>query len=170
MSAPVWLRGSIQGISPHLQPVAHALLQANEDVQTVVPSLADDIVWARPGGAASIGFHATHSLGSLDRLLTYARGEALTDSQLATLAREKSLDASNGTAAQLASHFSVAIERAIAQLRSTPDRELFAPREVGRGKLPSTVIGVLFHAAEHTAGHVAQITTTAKILRGLSAG
>jgi hypothetical protein len=169
MGAPVWLRGPIEGISPPLQPVAHALLQANEDVQNVVPSLADDLVWARPGGAASIGFHATHSLGSLDRLFTYARGESLNEAQLATLAREKTLDASTGSAKQLATHFAVGVERALVQLRSTREADLFAPREIGRAKLPSTVIGVLFHAAEHTAGHVAQITTTAKILRGLSA-
>jgi uncharacterized damage-inducible protein DinB len=169
MAAPVWLRGPIAGISPQLQPVAHALMQANEDVQGVLPSLTDDFVWARPGGAASIGFHATHSLGSLDRLFTYARGEALSDAQMQRLAAEKAVDASAGTARELAANFADSIERALEQLRATRESELLAPREVGRGKLPSTVIGALFHAAEHTAGHVAQITTTAKILRSLSA-
>jgi hypothetical protein len=169
MAAPAWLRGPIEGVIPQLQPVAHALVQANEDVQSVLPALPDDLVWARPGGAASIGFHAIHSLGSLDRLLTYARGESLNETQLAGLAREKSLDASSGRASQLARNYVVGIERALAQLRSTHADALLEAREVGRGKLPSTVLGVLFHAAEHTAGHVAQIVTTAKILRGLSA-
>jgi hypothetical protein len=169
MAAPAWLRGSIDGVVPHLQPVAHALVQANEDVQSVLPALPEDLVWARPGGAASIGFHAIHSLGSLDRLFTYARGESLNDTQLAALAREQLLDAGSGSAAGLARNYVVGVERALAQLRSTRVEDLFAAREVGRGKLPSNVIGLLFHAAEHTAGHVAQIVTTAKILRGLNA-
>lgn len=166
MAQPVWLRGPLEGIPPLLQPVAHALAQSNEDVQGVVPQLSEDHVWARPGGAASIGFHAVHSLGSLDRLLTYARGEALSEAQLAVLAAEESLDRKAGGATELAANFAKAIERALGQVRATRESELLAPREVGRGKLPSTVIGLLFHSAEHTAGHVAQIVTTAKIIQG----
>lgn len=164
MAAPAWLRGPLDGINPLLQPVAHALVQANEDLQGALPSLPDDVVWARPGGAASIGFHVTHSLGSIDRLFTYARGMALDDAQLATLAREKSLDSSAGSGKQLAANFATGIDRALEQLRRTSKAELLAPREVGRAKLPSTVLGLLFHAAEHTAAHVAQIITTAKVL------
>ena len=37
-------------------------------------------------------------------------------------------------------------------------------REVGRARLPSTVLGLLFHGAEHTQRHVGQIITTAKIV------
>jgi uncharacterized damage-inducible protein DinB len=169
MAAPAWLRGPIEGVSLRLQPVAHALVQANEDVQAVLPELPDEMVWMRPGGAASVGFHATHSLGSLDRLFTYARGEPLNEAQLARLAAEKAVDSSAGSARELAANFATAIERALQQLRATPESGLLDHRDVGRGKLPSTVIGVLFHAAEHTAGHVAQLTTTAKILRGLGA-
>jgi hypothetical protein len=169
VGAPVWLRGPIEGIGRSLQPVAHALVQANEDVQVALSGLSDDVVWARPGGAASIGFHATHALGSLDRLFTYARGEALSEAQLARLAGEKQVDASTGGARQLAENFAKGIERALEQLRGTPESVLLEHREIGRGRLPSSVIGALFHAAEHTAGHAAQITTTAKILRGLSA-
>jgi hypothetical protein len=35
---------------------------------------------------------------------------------------------------------------------------------VGRGRLPSTVIGLLFHAAEHTQRHAGQVVTTARIV------
>ena len=134
-------------------------------MQGVVPTLTDDTVWARPGGAASIGFHAAHAMGSLDRLFTYARGEALSDSQLAILAAEKALDRA-GTATELSANFTAGIERALGQLRATGEPELLAHRDVGRGKLPSNVLGLLFHAAEHTAQHAAQIVTTAKILNG----
>jgi hypothetical protein len=37
-------------------------------------------------------------------------------------------------------------------------------RLVGRLKLPSTVVGLLFHAAEHTQRHVGQAATTRKRL------
>lgn len=156
----------MSGIVATLQPVAHALTQADEDVQGVLPELPEDLLWARPGGAASIGFHAKHSLGSLDRLFTYARGETLDERQLGLLAAEKSLDRSAGGARQLADDFAGGVKRALEQLRQTPESELLEPREVGRARLPSTVLGLLFHAAEHTAGHVAQIITTAKILTG----
>jgi DinB superfamily len=166
MAQPVWLRGPVAGVPGLLQPVAHALLQANEDIQGVLPALSDEWLWARPGGAASIGFHATHALGSLDRLFTYARGRALDERQLAALAAEKTIDRSRGSAPQLAHMFESEVDRAVEQLRSINEGDLLAKREVGRGKLPSTVLGLLVHAAEHTAGHVAQIVTTAKILKG----
>ncbi len=165
MATPAWLQGPIEGVPPLLQPVAHALVQANIDVQGVLPPLPMTVVWARPGGAASIGFHATHGVGSLDRLFTYARGEALSEAQLAALGAEKTLDGS-GTASELAANFARGVERALAQLRATSADELLERREVGRGKLPSTVTGLLFHAAEHTATHVGQLITTARILTG----
>jgi uncharacterized damage-inducible protein DinB len=33
--------------------------------------------------------------------------------------------------------------------------------------LPSTTIGLLYHAAEHTVRHAGQVLTTAKILQGM---
>ena len=39
-------------------------------------------------------------------------------------------------------------------------------RAVGRAQLPSTVVGLLFHAAEHTQRHMGQLMTTAKIVKG----
>jgi hypothetical protein len=56
-----WLRGPVPGVPPLLQPVAHALLQAVEDVRRVVTPLGRDALWARPGGAASVGFHVRHA-------------------------------------------------------------------------------------------------------------
>ena len=71
-----WLGGPIEGVTPHLMPVAHALVQVGRDVERLA-DLTPDELWARPGGAASVGFHLKHVAGVLDRLLTYARGEAL---------------------------------------------------------------------------------------------
>ena len=51
------------------------------------------------------------------------------------------------------------------QVRHTPESSLTEVRGVGRAQLPSTVIGLLFHAAEHTLRHVGQVVTTIEIVR-----
>jgi hypothetical protein len=166
MSEPeVWLRGPIDGIAPLLQPVAHSLLQCRHEVRTTLPPLSSAEVWARPGGAASAGYHVRHAIGSLDRLLTYARGEQLSAEQLGALRSEGRAEEREGIADALVAEFDAAVEHALAQVRATDPATLLDPREVGRGRLPSTVLGLLFHAAEHTQRHVGQLVTTAKVVR-----
>ena len=173
MSAPappeVWLRGPVEGFAPALQPVAHALLQAMEEVERLAEGLTPEEVWARPGGAAPAGFHLRHLAGSLDRLLTYARGEALTEAQLAALRAEET-PAPEVTASALAEEVRAAIARALDQVRATPTETLDEPRAVGRAGLPSTVRGLLVHAAEHTIRHAGQALTTVKVVKGLAGG
>jgi hypothetical protein len=72
-----WLRGPVEGVPPLLQPVAHALLQAAEEVDALLDDFPEERLWERPAGAASAGFHLQHLRGVVDRLFTYARGEAL---------------------------------------------------------------------------------------------
>lgn len=163
----VWLRGELPDVPPLLQPVAHSLLQCREEVRVALHDLTPAQLWARPGGAASIGYHARHAAGSLDRLLTYARGEQLSPAQLDALRSEGTADLERGAAARLLDAFEAAIDRALAQLRMTNEQLLRERRAVGRAGLPSTVIGLLFHAAEHTQRHCGQLVTTAKIVRGL---
>jgi uncharacterized damage-inducible protein DinB len=167
-SAPEpWLRGPVPGVPPLLQPVAHALLQAVEDIRRVVTPLEHDALCARPAGAASVGFHVRHAAGALDRLFTYARGEMLSKVQLATMKDETAPEQQgNATAGELVAAFEARVERALAQLRDTPADRLTDLREVGRARLPSTVIGLLFHGAEHTQRHVGQMIATAKIVEG----
>jgi hypothetical protein len=160
----VWLRGPIPEIPPLLQPVAHSLLQCREELSATVEPLRPEQIWARPAGVASVGFHVRHAAGSLDRLFTYARGERLSSEQLAALAREGEPDQDPGAAGRLLAGFSHAVDRALAQLRATPEATLLEPRHVGRAQLPSTVLGLLFHGAEHAQRHVGQAVTTAKIL------
>lgn len=163
-----WMRGvQVEGIGTALQPVAHALLQALEDVEGAAGGLSVEELWTRPGGAASVGFHLRHLAGSLDRLTTYARGEQLSEAQLAALRAEQEPGAS---AEDLLAHVRATIQRALDQLRATPDAALDEPRGVGRARLPSSVRGLLYHAGEHTARHVGQAITTAKIVRGLAGG
>jgi uncharacterized damage-inducible protein DinB len=58
-----------------------------------------------------------------------------------------------------------ALHAAVDQLRATDPATLGDQRPVGRAGLPTTVAGLLFHAAEHSQRHAGQIVTTAKILR-----
>jgi uncharacterized damage-inducible protein DinB len=165
MSPPeAWLRGPVPDIPALLQPVAHSLLQCREELTATLAGLTPEQIWDRQHGAASIGFHARHAAGSLDRLFTYARGEALSSAQLAALAAEETPDYAPAAAAALVAGFDAAVERALAQLRSTSEETLLESRSVGRAQLPSTVLGLLFHAAEHTQRHVGQLVTTRKVL------
>jgi hypothetical protein len=166
MPGPVWLQGPVTGVPALLQPVAHALIEADEDVHALVPALSIEAIWTRPNGAASVGFHVRHAMGSLDRLFTYARGEALNTQQLATLAAEKTIDPSAAAPDDIVRDFSAAVQRAIAQLRATSEKDLLLPRAVGRAKAPSNVIGLLVHAGDHTYRHVGQAITTARIVNG----
>lgn len=161
----VWLRGPIEGIPASLQPVAHSLLQSREEVSALLPTIATEQLFARPGGAASIGYHVRHAIGSLDRLFTYARGEKLSPEQMAALKAEAEPDPAPDAAAKLTAAFTEAVEKALSQLRATDERTLLDPRSVGRAQLPSTVVGLLFHAAEHTQRHMGQMVTTAKVVK-----
>jgi uncharacterized damage-inducible protein DinB len=158
----VWLRGPIEGIIAELQPVAHALLQALEDAERLAAPLDTGMLWRRAGNAASIGFHVRHMSGSLDRLLTYARGDTLTDAQREALAVENEATASV-TAAVLLAQLREVVEKALEQLRRTTVEELDKARTVGRAALPSSVRGLLYHASEHTVRHAGQISTMRRV-------
>jgi uncharacterized damage-inducible protein DinB len=158
-SAPeVWLRGPIEGIPALLQPVAHALLQVREEWRASLPGLTQDQIVSRPNGAASIAFHVQHTTGSLDRLFTYARGERLSAEQKGAFLAEAEPEPRSGR--ELLALFEAGLERALAELRDIDEATLTEPRFVGRAQLPSTVLGLIFHAAEHTQRHAGQVTTT----------
>jgi uncharacterized damage-inducible protein DinB len=158
----VWLRGPIDGVPASLQPVAHSLLQSREEVTALLSGLSTERIWHIHNGAASVGFHVRHAMGSLDRLFTYARGTTLSDAQRHVLAQESEPDP-DLAAEDLQAAFAAAVERSLDQLRSTDAATLTDVRRVGRARLPSTVLGLLFHAAEHTQRHVGQAITTRKL-------
>ena len=160
--AEVWLRGPLDGIPILLQPVAHALLQAREEINELMTDFTDALLWERPAGMASPGFHLQHMAGVLDRLYTYAKGEQLNEQQLDYLAAEgKNTDV---RVSQLLDHFNEQVDIAIKQLSETDETTLTEVKGVGRAKGPSTVIGLLVHSAEHTMRHVGQLLVTVRIL------
>src|SRR5580765_1097831 len=159
-----WMRGPVEGIEPLLMPVAHALIQAKEELQQLASQVHEDQVWLRPGGAASIGFHVRHLGAALDRLFTYARGESLNDAQKAAFRAEEEPGEPAARLADLVNDASAHIDRALNELRHMTRDQLLDYRGVGRAQLPSNVLGLLFHAAEHSTRHTGQLITTAKII------
>src|SRR5262245_19631397 len=115
----VWLRGSVDGVPALLQPPAHSLLQCREEIEALLTGMPAERIW-RSSGAASIGFHVLHAIGSLDRLFTYARGAMLSDAQKQVLAQESAPD-TDLTADDLLAAFEAAVVRAIDQLRGTSE-------------------------------------------------
>ncbi|MGH9370545.1 MAG: DinB family protein, partial [Vicinamibacterales bacterium] len=160
----VWLRGPIAGIPALLQPVAHSLIQCREELTANVAGLTPEQIWTQPSGAASIGFHIRHAAGSLDRLFTYARGEQLSAAQRAALSGEAHPDIAPNVGARLLTAFDETVGLALEQLNRTNEATLLDVRTVGRAQLPSTVLGLLFHAAEHTQRHAGQVATTVKVV------
>lgn len=163
MSVEAWLGGPVAGVPPLLTPAAHALLQSKRELRAAAEGLGVDALWQQPAGTASVGFHLRHIAGSIDRLLAYARGAQLSETQLSAL-RAETVPLPDATADILLTDVDAAIERAIDVLKRTPEPELLAPREVGRKRLPTTVLGLLFHIAEHTARHTGQIIVTSRVV------
>ena len=158
----VWLRGPVAGIPALLQPVAHALLQAREEVNELMTGFPETHLWEKPAGLASPGFHLQHLTGVIDRLFTYARGEQLAAAQLEALANEGKATAGLN---DLVIAFDRQVDAALLQLGQTDESILMEKREVGRAKLPSTVGGLYFHAAEHTMRHLGQLLVTVGVLK-----
>jgi uncharacterized damage-inducible protein DinB len=161
MATEIWLTGPVEGYQPLLMPVVHSLLQVKAEIDNVVSQVTDTQLWARPSGAASIGFHVRHIGGSTERLMTYASGQRLTPEQLA-VARQEAIDELDRDVLLSGTH--AALDAALAQIRATPISTLLEERRVGRAGLASTTIGLLFHVAEHATRHAGQAITTARIL------
>ncbi|MPR36346.1 DinB family protein [Salmonirosea aquatica] len=160
----VWLRGPLPGIPPLIQPVAHALMQAREEVDELMDDFNPDLLDTKPAGLASVRFHLQHLTGVLDRLFTYARGEMLSETQLENLANEGRVIEQNQPVELLITHFNQQIETALEQLENTNEGTLTKVRGVGRAQVPSTVLGLLVHAAEHTMRHVGQLLVTVRVV------
>lgn len=159
----VWLRGPLPEFPVLLQPIAFALLQAQEDVNKMMLGFPDRLLFERPGGAASPAFHLQHLSGVLNRMFTYAEGKPLSEKQLEWLDQEGK--SGHNSAENLVQVFNDQIETFLQKLQQIDINTLTEPRIVGRKQLPSTVFGLLFHAAEHTQRHVGQLLVTVKVLK-----
>jgi uncharacterized damage-inducible protein DinB len=163
-SLEVWLRGPLEGIPPLVQPAAHALLQAQEELNLLLLDFDETCLWERPSGLASVAFHLQHLSGVLDRLFTYADGHLLSPEQLADLAKENEAFIEGMDVEYLLSRFNEQVEKSIEYLKNVDQDSLLEVRGVGRNQIPSTQLGLLFHAAEHTMRHLGQLLVTIRVL------
>jgi uncharacterized damage-inducible protein DinB len=162
----IWLRGPVSDVPTLLQPAAHALLQAAEEIHLLMKDFPDQLLWEKPAALASPGFHLLHITGVLHRLCTYAQGKQLSNEQLAYLKAETAQH--DCTTRYLVEAVERQVEQTIEQFKTTTEASLGEPRAVGRKALPSTVQGLLFHAAEHTMRHLGQLLVTVKVLQSRS--
>lgn len=155
-----WLRGPLAGVHPLIAPTLHAFRQAEEDIAHWTEGLTAEDIWSQPHGLAPVGFHLRHITGSVDRLTTYLRGEQLTAHQLQALRREME----PGTElTDLRRDLADALAKSAATIRTLEINRLTEPRAVGRKQLPTTVMGLVVHLAEHTQRHVGELIVTAKL-------
>jgi hypothetical protein len=159
-----WLRGTLTEIDAVRRQVLHALELADEDVQRWCSGLNDAEMNARPFGVASVAFQLRHIAGSLDRLLTYAEGRALSGTQLDALKSEMDEGAFSE---EILAQFQTGLGEARRRIMLTSAESYEDTRGVGRAMLPSTVGGLLVHCAEHTQRHIGQAVTTAKVIIGM---
>ena len=162
----VWLRGPLPGVPALLQPVAHALLQAKEEVNRLMVDFPEIYLWIRPVGMASPGFHLQHMTGVIDRLFTYAQGDQLNQDQMDFLHSESEPPQKVDSVAALLDAFSARVNEAVAKLGIVDEATLTEVRGVGRAQIPSTVIGLYVHTAEHVMRHSGQLLVTVRMLKG----
>jgi uncharacterized damage-inducible protein DinB len=156
-----WLRGTLTEVSAVPRAVLHALELAGEDLKKWCSALTDAELNAEPHGLPSVAFQLRHIARSIDRLLTYAEGNALADGQLEALRQESQPAASDPS---VFDELSAALECGAQRVRGLAKSDLEQPRSVGKKALPTTLGGLLVHVADHTQRHVGQAITTAKIL------
>jgi len=131
----VWQRGPIDGVPAILQPVAHALLQALEDIEKEMSTFPVQLLWEKPGGVASVGFHLKHVSGVVNRLFTYAQGVTLNDEQMQQL-RAESVSEEITSTELFVDNFKNQVTSAINQLKTTDISILSEKRGVGRKQIP----------------------------------
>jgi len=157
-----WLRGPIEGLSPLVAPILYAFQHAREDLARFTEGLTTEQIWARPHGFGPVGFHLRHIAGSVDRLMTYLEGRMLDEGQMAALKTEMEPGASRE---ELLRALDAAFAKAEGIVKKIDPGTLAERRGVGRKQLPTTVIGLLTHMAEHTQRHVGEAISAAKLAR-----
>jgi uncharacterized damage-inducible protein DinB len=155
-----WLRGTLPEVDSVRRQVLHALELATEDIERWCAGLSESEMNARPFGIAPIAFHLRHIARSLDRLLTYAEGRALSEGQMDALHSEMESASAEAVLDEVRAGLKEARQRVLMISQESYEE----PRGVGRSMLPSTVGGLLVHCAEHTQRHIGQAITTAKIV------
>ena len=159
-----WLSGSHSAIHPCFRPLLFSLEQAQQDLRHWTLRLSEEQVWGQPLGLAPLGFQLRHIAGSVDRLFTYVEGNQLNERQLTALRSEMIPGAS---LSELLTEMDAVFQGVVQKVERLDAIAITENRGVGRKQLPTTVIGLLVHIAEHTQRHVGQAILTAKVLSAI---
>jgi len=147
-------------------PVFYTFAQVREELAKHTARLTQEQVWTKPANAAaSLGFHLRHIAGSIDRLTTYLVGQQLSEVQLDSLRHESEPGL---PLEDLLRGIDDSLYASEEQLREIDPNSLYEHRSVGRRAMPTTVLGLIVHIAEHTQRHLGQAITTIKIVRHLT--
>lgn len=142
-------------------PVFFSFSLVREDLTKHAAGLSREQVW-QTIGSTSVGFHLKHLAGSVDRLTTYLIGGQLNEEQLRYLREE-------GHGSEEVQELLEGVHRALAdseeKLRTLDPNSLYEKRAVGRKGLPTSVLGLIVHIAEHTQRHLGQAVTLLQLAR-----
>lgn len=159
MSTEPWMRGDLRHLDPIQAAVLYSFRHAQEDIAEWLGRMPGDSLWTRVGDLASPGFHVRHIAGSVDRLVTYASGQQLSEAQLAELKAEST---PGGTVTELLESLEARLTQAAEVIRSLQPKTYSEIREIGRKKIPVPLGTLLVHIAEHTQRHVGELIVTVK--------
>ena len=156
-----WLRGTLSDVPVVQRALLHSLEMAQEDTARWCRGLDDRELHARPFNLPSVAFQLRHIARSLDRFCSYAEGTPLSPEQFAALTSEMN---GEGTTASIFSELEESLKKTRRRLDAIVLQPPDLPVSIGRKALPTTLTGLLIHAAEHTQRHVGQAITTAKLI------
>jgi uncharacterized damage-inducible protein DinB len=156
-----WLRETLTDVPPIARAVLHSLEHAKEDLTKWCGGLTDEQLSRSVDGIAPVAFQLRHVARSVDRLLTYAEGGALSDEQMRALQTEMDRDARRE---ELFAELTSALTRGAERVRALADGDLAQERFIGRKRIETTLGGLLVHTAEHTQRHVGQAIVIAKVV------
>jgi uncharacterized damage-inducible protein DinB len=156
-----WLRGTLSDVPVLQRALLHSLQMAREDTAKWCLGLEDSELHARPFHLPSVAFQLRHIARSLDRFCSYAEDTPLSPAQFKALASEMDGDE---TREAIFSELEQSLQKTRGRLDAIVRPPLDRPVSIGRKGLPTTLTGLLIHAAEHTQRHVGQAITTAKLI------
>ncbi len=156
-----WLRGTLSDVPVVQRALLHSLEMAQEDTARWCRDLDDHELHARPFDLPSVAFQLRHIARSLDRFCSYAEGTPLSPQQFKSLASEMD---GEGTRGSIFAELEESLEKTRQRLNAIIRQPADLPISIGRKALPTTLTGLLIHAAEHTQRHVGQAITTAKLI------
>src|SRR3954453_2410559 len=158
-----WMTGTHSDLPPVVAALLYSFQQAREDLARWTAGLTEAQLWHKDGEIGSVGFHVRHIAGSVERLVSYANGEQLSDAQLQALRAEQNEQGPGRE--DLLTLLDKSFANAERIVRAIDPVALEEIREIGRKRIPVPLGVLLVHISEHTQRHVGAAIVTAKMAR-----